>query len=175
MKWLVRHINALKGTVEAQGRTLETVGKLNEALIKVFTALDPERWAKEVEVHKRLADQKVEALLAEGQRKFEEEKKALTGRSSEALDAAVNGWPASLTAAFRLLAYIPRNLRATIIRDMPIPGWLRGNLLQAADEFPELRTPLELKGLADILAESGPIPGVDPKTSGMNVRPPGDT
>jgi hypothetical protein len=90
VRWLVRQINALKGAVAAHEQTIQAVGTLNRTVLEVFKG--PERWAKEVEIHKRLADEKAAALVEREREKWERQLKARVDESDDVyLAAAARG------------------------------------------------------------------------------------
>jgi hypothetical protein len=140
--WLRRQINAmqgtigaLKGTVDAQKEALGAVGKINDTVLSVFTAMDPERWAKEVKTHKELADLKVERLLEEQRRSSEASEKDLRARNQR-LRIDVGALVLQQTL---LIPYVPKDQRIKILRTTKLDEDVRKILIEYAEEIPEIR------------------------------------
>jgi len=106
----------------------------------VFKALDPDRWAKEVEVHKRLADEKANALVEEAQRKFDAEKNVMSKRESAAVTKLLLLYGEAVSAAVTLLAWIPKSRRLKAIEGagLSADSPLKPTLLRDAQEAPDL-------------------------------------
>jgi hypothetical protein len=63
-------------------------GSLVDGLSRISKASDPERWAKEVAIHKELADQKAAAIVEEERRKGEARIREVDGRARSFVDEA---------------------------------------------------------------------------------------
>ncbi len=137
VKWLVRHIRALEGTVKAQGETLATVTKLNDTLVNVFKAVDPERWAKEVTLYKDLVDRKAAAIVEEAERKFQEEKTTLSSRADEAMKRRGEYYGEAISLALRFMPWVSVSRRAQEIAETKLPDDVKTTLTQMAGEAPE--------------------------------------
>lgn len=135
-------INSLRGTVEAQKTALDTVQRVVDAAMSVFKASDPERWAKEVAIHKELADQKAAAIVEDERRKSEERIQQVDGRARTFIEQLGRLHSEALGAAIRLLAEIPRESRAQIVGEMRLSPSTNEALLRAATELPDPVPPL---------------------------------
>ena len=131
MKW----ISALKGTVAAQETALKTLSSLNTTVLEIIKALDPERWAKEVQIHKRLADEKVASLVEAERRRFEESRRTdMTGLAS----IFEEEFERLYTVMFGFLIQTPKRRRADIINGVAgLRDNMRGRLLKSAEELPD--------------------------------------
>lgn len=134
---LKRWIDSLRGTVEAQKTALDAVHRVLDTVMNVFKATDPDRWAKEVAVHKELADKKVAALLDEERRNAEERIQQVDDRARAFYLPLAQLHEEALGAAIRLLAELPKDGRATIIREIGLHRINEEPLLKAATELPE--------------------------------------
>ena len=134
VKWLVRHIRALEGTVKAQGETLATVTGLNNTLVNVFKAVDPDRWAKEVTIHKELADKKAAAIVEEAERKFREERTALSGQTVEAVQRMGDLYKEALDMALRFMPWVPKSHRLVVIAEANLTDREKKTLTDLATE-----------------------------------------
>ncbi len=132
-----RWVYALKGTVAAQAATIATIQQVNETVVRVFTALDPERWAKEVTVHKELADRKAAALVEEAERKFREEKTAFSSLAREAINRMSDHYGEALEMAFRFMPWVPKSQRALVIAQTKLPDNVKATMTEMAAESPE--------------------------------------
>jgi hypothetical protein len=137
VRWLVRHIRALEGTVSAQAKTLETVERLNKLALDVIAALDPERWAKEVAIHKELADKKVETILELEQRRLDREREDLAGATQFAIEQSAAAMKDNADNVIELLPYIPKSQRAAAIGRLTFSDDLKGVLYEYAEGVPE--------------------------------------
>ncbi len=131
MKWL----NALRGAVSAQQIALNAVTGLNKTALEVIQALDPERWAKEVRIHKDLADEKAAFMVEAERKRFEERRRidmtSLTSFFAEEIDR-------HYAVMFRLLIQTPKHHRAALINGVAgLRDTTRGHLLKAAEELPD--------------------------------------
>lgn len=157
VRWLTRTIGALRGTVEAlettvsaQNETLQAVNQLNRTMIEVFRAVDPERWAKEVSIHKELADRKAATIIDDERRAFERERTVSHQRFRETGEAFIQHYGEALGVAFKFLAYIPRSMRDQAIAEAGIRDSLRDKFQDIAKAAPENQAAVELR-LRDIL------------------------
>ena len=116
----------LKSTVDAQGKTLSAIGEINRTVLEVFKVLEPERWAKEVRVHKQLADEKAAAFVEQERRK-----------AFVAVTTAVDYFVGYVGASFVLMAYVPAEERAQIIESMEVKREVKDRLLQQAADAPD--------------------------------------
>lgn len=130
---LGRWVYALKGTVDAQAATITTMKQVNETVLNVFRTLDPERFAREVNVHKQLADDRAKALVEEAQRKFVDERKAM----SEGIRELIRLYALGTAASFYLMRYVPKSQRAQVIGEMKVPEEVKSTLLEFAERAPE--------------------------------------
>lgn len=169
VRWLVRHIHVLEGnvrvlegTVQAQQETLDTIGGLNRMAIEVIKAMDPERWAKEVQIHKDLADKKAAALI-------EDEKQRIAKGTGAAIGDVLGRYEAIFGLTLSVMPYIPKAQRAGLIR-ASVLGPLEAPLLKLADETIDLSVGLNrLLSIADFAPrsdlptepadEARPVPG----------------
>lgn len=130
VRWLVRTIKALESTVSAQGQTIATIGQINTTVLEVFKAMDPERWAKEVEIHKKLTDEKLEALLERKGREIE-------AQATEAREEAIRHLKNFVHLGIELIPYVPKHLRITVISGLAIPDDMKIVFLDYAEEVPD--------------------------------------
>ena len=128
---LLKWISALKGTVAAQEMALKTLSGLNATVLEIIKALDPERWAKEVQIHKRLADEKAAAIV-------EDERTKRRRDVAELTEFAFAEARSRYSIILRLLPYVPKLQRADLITDPGVMTETRDQLLQAAEQFPDL-------------------------------------
>lgn len=133
VKWLVRHIRALEGTVKAQGETLATVTGLNNTFVNVFKAVDPDRWAKEVTVHKELADRKAAALVEEAERKFREERTALSSQTLEGVERMADLYGEAMSLALRFMPWVPKGHRPALIAGTKLTDHVKTGLTEMAE------------------------------------------
>ncbi len=170
-------INSLRGTVEAQKTALDSVQRVVDAAMTVFKASDPERWAKEVAVHKDLADRKAASIVEDERRKAEERVQQVDGRARVFVEQLAQAQREAIGAAIRLLAEIPRASRQQIVLELQVSPPIKQAFLKAAEELPEPIPPLP-PGLfslhRQLIADALRISPPDPKRGGMNVRPPAD-
>ena len=160
VKWLVHHIKALEGTVKAQGETLRTIGTLNDTLLKVLGALDPERWAKEVTVYKDLTDKKVAALMEEAERKFRAERGVFAGHTVDAIDRMWDMYGEAIEVVLRYMPWVPKGHRVQVITETKLPDIMKKKLTDMAVESPEWPTALGSDGLLGLLVSGGGSSGL---------------
>jgi len=134
---LGRWIYALKGTIDAQAATITTIKQVNETVVQVFMALDPERWAKEIKVHKEFADRKAAAIVEEMERKFREKKSTFTEQAKDRIRTFVENYEAVLGLVIRFMAWVPGQSRVELITGMNLPDSVKKTLTDAAREAPE--------------------------------------
>jgi hypothetical protein len=141
IRWLHRNIRALEGnvaalqgTVKAQSETLETVGSLNKTALEMIRAVDPERWAKEVEVHKRLADAKATAIVDGERRKLGEVLEQAKGTREEAIRIV----EPILLLALRAIGHVPKHRRREVIQAANLTPDSERDFLDFAEEAPDL-------------------------------------
>ena len=147
LRWLRRQIGALRGTVEAlektvkaQDEALQAVRDLNKTALEMIKAVDPERWAKEGQIHKELADKKVEAVLDEERRKMELDKEVSKQRGLETIKTLVDYYGDALTLGLRLIPYVPKHLRAQVIKEVGGSSRVTGPFLDIAEKAPDWST-----------------------------------
>jgi len=154
----VKHINALKGTVEAQSQTLQTIGGLNKIILEVFQALDPKRWSEEVRVHKQLADEKAQAFVERAREELAKER-AATHENAKAVVAWVDHLVEDqVKIAVTLIPYIPKSLRANVLEGIKVHDeWTKRQLIDYAAKAPELSSPQlnALRSISEMLSASG--------------------
>ena len=144
IRWLVRQIEALKGTVAAQTETLSTIGQVNRALLEVFKAMDPERWAKEVQIHNPLAEEKARAIVAQERQKLADEWRQMTQAAASAertlrlAESAVDRLSDYAFASATLLQYIPKGLRDRVIDDLQIKEDIKRRFRTFSVDVPDL-------------------------------------
>src|SRR5713101_3123004 len=129
IRWLARQIRALKGTVDAQTETLKTIGEVNRTVLEVFKAMEPRRWAEEVQVHKKLADEKAAALVDEARRQFEKDK--------ETLQETLKGYQEAVGVGLSLLPYVPKEERQKAVDDTAAPDSIKKVFLEVAATAPD--------------------------------------
>jgi len=127
--WLRERIGALEGTVKAQAKTLDTVERLNKVVLGVLSALDPERWANKVKIHKELADGKVETILEAERRQRDKENKNLAAAFSASIKTHV-------TDVLDLLPYIPRAQRVAAIARLGFDEEVKSVFYEYAERTP---------------------------------------
>ena len=162
--WMRQRIGALEAVVATQTKTLDTVNGLNRIVLEVIQALDPERWAKEVKVHKELADQKVEALIESERR---ERQKELQTASAFALDVTKT----HINDVFELLPYIPQSHRAPAIAKLGFDAEVKKVLYTYAEQAPEYGVSA-LALMADIRLSLSKIPAPHSPPDGPDLTPP---
>ncbi len=172
---LLRQIRALKGTVDAQKKTLDTFESLNSAVVNLVNALNPDRWAKEIEIHKKLADQKAEAFVEQERRRLEHEKEATKQSQAEMIKMLLDHYGGLIKVGLRLLPYVPKDFREKTIKEAHAPEQVTKIFLDVMGEVPDwsggFRSILgENLTFADIAKEA--LDTRDPKTGGFDVRPP---
>ena len=145
-----RWVYALKGTVAAQAATIATIQQVNETVVKVFLALDPERWAKEVTVYKELADRKAAAIVEEAERGFREERTALSSQAMKALEGMAHLYGAALGMAIRFMPWAPKSHRVAVIAETKLLDDDLTMLTEMADKAPEWSAG-GLRGLGSLL------------------------
>jgi hypothetical protein len=162
MWWLGQEIRALKGnvtalegTVRAQRDALDALGGLNKTALEVVKAIDPERWAKEVTIHKELNDKKTEAVIEGARRRLDQDMTQATA-AAQVMGAK---YQHSLVLSIGLLCYVPMGLRDKALRESPRgDGELIGFLLEGAPRLPDLSADF-FSILAQVLSALPPLPG----------------
>lgn len=166
VRWLRTWIHALQGNVEtlratvaAQEANLASIGTVNQALLDVFKALDPQRWAAEVEVHKKLAGDRAAAMIERAQRELEREREqyveatkktttdAVTATTKEAvsesariaIEMTIKAMVPYVGVMASFLPFVPKSERLRIIKESKLPDERKTELLRMAEETRELR------------------------------------
>lgn len=153
---LTQQISALKGTVEAQQEQIKTIAEVNRVAVEVFKAMDPERWAREVKVHKELADRKAEAMVEEARREFERDKAATGERAVQAMKQVWELYEGALAVGMKLVPYVPQNIRLGAILTSSGPDHVKDAYLDVAQKAPDWsRAAVTLETL---VVESPPTP-----------------
>jgi len=139
IKRLVGQIKALKGTIDAQETTLKTIGEVNKTVLEVFKATDPERWSKEVQIHKELADKKANAIIEEERRKLEQGHAAFKDSALKALNTLVGHYGHAVGVAMKLIPYVPKGMRRGLIKEAAADGpeFTQKALLEIAETAPD--------------------------------------
>jgi hypothetical protein len=144
VKWLVRHIRALEGTVKAlegtvkaQAETITTIKHVNETVVNVFTALDPERFLREVNVHKELADRKAAAIVEDAERKFRDERTAFSSVAVEMMQRMAEDYGEALSLALRFMPWVSKSHRALVIAETKLPDRVKASITEMAAQAPE--------------------------------------
>ena len=143
-----RWVYALKGTIEAQAATIATIQQVNETVVKVFMALDPERFIRHVTAYQELADRNAAAIVKDAERKFREERTA-------ALDRMTENYGQALEIALRFMPWVSKSHRAQEIAETKLPDNVKTMLTEMADKAPEWSAG-GLRGLG-LLLESGGV------------------
>jgi hypothetical protein len=145
VRWLVVQINALKGTVDAlkgtvaaQEQTIKTIGTVNQAVLEVFKATDPERWAKEITIHKRLADDKAQAIVEQARAEFDRSQAARDQNIKEALAYQAGVTEDYIRIVMTLLPYVAKPLRVAVLDSIQVrQSWTTSTLKHYAEQLPE--------------------------------------
>ena len=171
IRWLGKQINALKGTVDAQDKTLKTIGQVNQTLLEVFKAMDPERWAKEVQIHKQLADEKAHAIVDQERQKLADvwRQMAQAGASAERTlrlaESAVDRLSDYAFASATLLQYIPKGLRDRVIDDLQIKDDIKSRFRTFSVDVPDLSPAAQFMAAVRTVE----IPGTFPANIGRHL------
>ena len=164
IRWLVRQIEALKGTVDAQDKTLKTIGQVNQTLVEVFKTMDPERWAKEVQIHKQLADEKARAIVDQERQKLADEwrQMAQAGASAERTlrlaESAVDRLSDYAFASATLLQHIPKGLRDRVIDDLQIKDDIKSRFRTFSVDVPDLSPAAQFMAAVRTVEIPGTLP-----------------
>jgi len=150
IKKLRDQINALKGTIETQDKTLKTIGEVNRTVLEVFKVMDPERWAKEVEVHKRLADEKAQAIVEAEKRKLAQDRAALQDNAGKLVDH----YKTVLGIGLRLIPYVPHGMRHQVLDEIRGSQDIKDVFREVAEKAPDWSS--TGRGLAALLSSSPP-------------------
>jgi len=159
--WLVKQINALKETVETQDETLKTIGQVNQTLLAVFKAMDPERWAKEVQIHKQLADEKAHAIVEQERQKLADEWRQAAGSAERTLrlaESAVDRLSDYAFASATLLQYIPKGLRDRVIDELQIKEDIKRRFRTFSVDVPDLSPAAQFMAAVRTVEIPGTVP-----------------
>jgi len=159
--WLVKQINALKETVETQDETLKTIGQVNQTLLAVFKAMDPERWAKEVQIHKQLADEKAHAIVEQERQKLADEWRQAAGSAERTLrlaESAVDRLSDYAFASATLLQYIPKGLRDRVIDELQIKEDIKRRFRTFSVDVPDLSQAAQFMAAVRTVEIPGTVP-----------------
>jgi hypothetical protein len=137
---VVKWVRALKGTVDAQAETITTIQKVNETVLNVFTALDPERYAREVATYKDLADKKTTALVEEAQRQAEAQRTALADKAGQVMVTLSEMYGEALGLAVGFMPWVPKKRRADMVAEAKLPGDVKKNVMDLAEKAPDWST-----------------------------------
>jgi len=170
IRWLVRQINALKGTVAAQDATLKTIGEVNRTVLEVFRAMDPQRWAKEVQIHKRFADEKAQAIIEDERRKYEREKEETARRGKDAVAFLFEETQRYIGAIIDLMPYVPKETRQSVLKEMRVSEHIRRILTEVADRSPDWSQGFRSLPLADIARAALELPPPPPAARERLIR-----
>src|SRR5688572_10233164 len=134
---LKQQIVALKGTVETQKATLETVGELNKIALAMARAFDPKKYSEHMKVYEELVERNAAEAVEDARRALAREHQQTKAKHEEALQAGL-----------ALVAYIPPDRRQQAITDVPLD--LRATYQGMAEKAPDLSClPMRRLGLAD--------------------------
>jgi hypothetical protein len=144
-KW----VHALKGTVDAQAATIATMGLVNETVLKVFTALDPERFVREATAYKDLVDRKAAALVEDAERQSQ------TARE-ETVQLLHHMYAEALGLALRFVAWVPKRYRAEVVLGIKMPDEVKGSIMEIADNAPDWSGGAPLGGGLSVILAGDP-------------------
>jgi len=184
IRWLVKQVQALEGTVRTQGQTIGAQGEALKAADQTFRmlnellkALDLEQWAKRFESHRKLVEAEGEAKLEAARRELRDELEAAQSRGQQTMDVFRKSLDSYMGLAIASLAYAPRSERAGLIDRSELPDGVTQTLKDWAALAPE--TPAEralgvLASLAEEVVRRVPpenlgSPGVFDKTPPIRV------
>jgi hypothetical protein len=175
--WLVRtiralqgNITALEGTVKAQEHTLQAVGQINRTVLEVFKVLDPERWAAEVEVHKKFADARAAATIEQTQQRYKRELETAEQNTRLTVQGVTHWFTPYVKLTLNFLAYVPMAQRRAAIEAAGFEEEAKAVMLREAEQTPEIHPP---RSLLDALASSPHPwePDLHSRSGGMKVAP----
>ena len=172
IKALQGNVDALRQTVAAHEASLKSIGSVNSALLDVFKTLDPQRWAAEVDVHKRLADERAAALIERAERNFQEQR-AQHGQLTKQMvgDAIVSLVPYS-SIAIRFLPYVPKEERLRIINNSKLGDEFKAEMLKWAEETPYIQPGSLREAIMGVGGLGGHISGVLPRSGAGGFHEP---
>jgi hypothetical protein len=130
---LWQQIGALKGTVDAQKATLETVRELNKIAVEMARAADPKRYLDMVETNEKLVQKNATAAMEDMRRELERERQQSQEEACKMFDMAMRN---ALQAGFELVAYVAPDRRPQAIAAMPPP--LQEAFSKVAADAPDL-------------------------------------
>jgi hypothetical protein len=148
---------SLKGTVDTQAKTIAT-------LQSVIDVADTPKMLDRIQGYKKFVDEEKEAAIADLQRQFAEERKAM-GSGAERLKACEEFLSHSTAFLFELFAYTPRANRQQLIKASRFHDHAKSILMDAADKVPDLS-----QSVPGLLAAMGITPGTG--SIGAMGRPP---
>jgi hypothetical protein len=158
VRWLVRHIGALEGTVATQAKTLQTVEGLNTTVLNVIKAIDPDRWAREVSAYKELIDSKAAAFIEEERRKIARQQQGTVQQVGAVLKMVADENARHYKLILSLLPFVPKANRLAAIRGADLSEPSRQGLLQSAESAPEWS--LSLTGGLHVTPQVGDLSAV---------------
>jgi hypothetical protein len=122
---------SLKGTVDTQAQTIA-------ALQSVVDATDWPKMLDRIQAYRKFVDQEKEAIIADLQRQFAEERANPKESGAERLRACEEFLSASTEFLFEQLAYVPRETRQKLIDGSNFDEKSKNVLRNAASKFPDL-------------------------------------
>ncbi len=129
--WARGWFTSLKGTVDTQAKTIA-------ALQSVIDAIDMPKMLERSQAYKKFVDLENEAIIANLQRQFAEERNKVMETGTERLKACEDFLAHSTEFLFELLTYVPRESRHRLINASHFDENAKNTLKDAATKFPDL-------------------------------------
>jgi hypothetical protein len=102
-------------------------------VVKVFKALDAERFLRHVTAYKELVDKKAAAIVEDAEREFREKRTATV----EEIKRLSEQYGESLGMVLQLMPWVPKSHRALVIAQTKLPDPLKKGLADWAAGAPE--------------------------------------
>jgi hypothetical protein len=122
VRWLVKQIRALEGTVQAQGNTISAQGEALRAADQTFRtlndltkAIDLEQWVKRYESHSKLLELEAQAKVDAANRELRESLEAAEAKGRQSIESWQKTAYGYLSLAMSTMPHVPRPQRPALI------------------------------------------------------------